>query len=117
MNEDESHENEWFDKAVALHERALVYHVLLKLHPTTAIVGMASTGLYEIWKRRTDLFATTLIELNIDPPAERIREREFIEALATTVRRVQDTVSEKKIRSFAAMFATYWEGGHFQSVD
>jgi hypothetical protein len=110
-------EESWLDKAFALHERALLYHVLLRLDPATAAVGIVSAGLYELWKWKSELFASRLIELNINPPAERLREREFLEALAATLRRVQNAVSDDKIRSFADMFATYYEGGCFQSID
>jgi hypothetical protein len=105
------------DKAFAIHEHLLIYHVLLKLDPTLAAIGLAATGIHELWKRRGDIFVTRLIELKIDPPAERLRERDFLEGLAATLRRVQDSVADEKIRSFADMFATYYEGGHFQSVD
>jgi len=105
------------DKAFALHEHLLFYHVLWKLDPRLAAVGLAATGLHELWKRKGDIFVTRLVELNIDPPAERLKERDFLESLAATLRRVQDSVADEKIRSFADMFATYYEGQHFQSVD
>jgi hypothetical protein len=110
-------ENGLVDTAFAVHEQLLIYHVLWKLNPTLAVTGLAATGFHELWKRRGDIFATRLTELRIDPPAERIQERDFLDALAATLRRVQDSVADEKIRSFADMFATYYEGGHFQSVD
>jgi hypothetical protein len=113
MNEEQS----ILDKTVVLHERALLYEVLLTLHPTTAILSIAGTALYEIWKRRAQLFANRLIELNIYPAAERLRDAEFLQALAAAMRRVRDAASDKKVTSFADMFATYCKGEHFQSVD
>lgn len=114
MSEDE---NGLADKAFAIHEHLLVYHVLWKLDPRLAAISLAATGIRELWKRKGDIFVNRLVELNIDPPAERLRNRDFLEGLAATMRRVQDSVADEKIRSFADMFATYYKGGHFQSVD
>jgi len=103
--------------AFAVHEHLLIYHVLFKLDPRLAAISLAATGLHELWKRKGDIFVSRLVELNIDPPTERLRDRDFLEGLAATLGRVQESVVDEKIRSFADMFATYYEGGHFQSID
>lgn len=106
-----------FDKGMSWHERAIPFLLLIKAEPTVGVLTALGTGVYEIWKRRADIFVRELVALNIDPSEERLRQREYLEGLIATARRVQDTVNETKIRAFAEMFSTYYEGGHFQSID
>lgn len=113
----ENNETNLLDKGMTLHERALPFLALIKLEPTTGFLELLGTVVYEVWKRRAQIFATELVALNIDPSEERLRKKEYLEGLVATARRVQETVNDSKIRAFAAMFATYYEGGHFQSID
>ena len=113
----ENSESNLVDKGLALHERVLPFLVLMKLEPTTGFLELLGVAAYELWKGRADIFRTELVALNIDPSEERLLQKEYVEGLVATARHVQETVNEGKIRDFAAMFATYCEGGHFRSVD
>jgi hypothetical protein len=94
-----------------------VMYVCTKLNPTLALGDAVIRSTLGLWKRRSKLFANELISLNIDPPAERIRQREFLDALTITLRRVQETASDLKIKRFARLFASYYEGKEFASFD
>ena len=113
----ENDESNLLDKGMSVHERVLPFLALMKVEPTAGFLELIGTGIYELWKRRADIFGTELIALDIDPSEERLRQKDYLQGLVATARRVQETVNEKKIRAFAAMFATYYEGGHFHSID
>jgi hypothetical protein len=110
-------ENNLLAKSLAFHERALPFLVLMRLEPKAAIAEALVTAVVEVWARRAELFKSELIALNIDPSEERLRKGEHLEGLLATAKRVQEATNERKIRDFAAMFATYYGGGHFHSID
>jgi hypothetical protein len=106
------------DKAVAHYQRNPYLRALVKLCPYGSAGEAAFLALYELWTRKMDVFAEELIILKIYPAEERIKEREFLDSFAATARRVQDATSDEKIKRFAALFASYYEGtGDFESVD
>jgi hypothetical protein len=113
----ENSDSNLLEKGIALHERALPFLLLMKLEPTTGFLEILGTVVHELWIRRAEIFRTELVALNIDPSEERLRQKKYLKGLVATARHVQETVNEDKIRDFAAMFATYCEGGHFESVD
>src|ERR1700680_3408689 len=62
-------------------------------------------------------FGKSLVALNIDPPEEHLRRKEFFDAYSATARRVLETTNEQKIKDFAALFASYYDGKTFSSID
>lgn len=53
------------------------------------------------------VFAEEIISLNLNPPEEQVKSREFCEAIGATALRVLETAREEKIRLFARLFASY----------
>ncbi|MGB9123440.1 MAG: hypothetical protein WCE73_22690 [Candidatus Angelobacter sp.] len=114
----ESEEITLLDKFFAHYERNPFLRALVKLCPYGSAVESAVLAFYQIWSRKMDVFAEELITLDIHPAEERIQKREFLDSFAVTARRVQEATSDEKIKRFAVLFASYYEGNSgFASID
>src|ERR1035441_2592776 len=103
---------------LAIYQRNPLLRMIVRLNPITSVAEAGILGTVDMYlNRRMFVFAQELISLNIDPPEDRIRKREFIDAFSATQRKVRETTNDNKIKTFAALFASYYEGSIFSSVD
>jgi hypothetical protein len=106
------------DAAIGVYQRNPLLRMIVAAHPLVSVVEAGVLGGYEWYRnRRMHVFGKEVVALNIDPPEERIRQRDFLDAYSACARRVLETTSDEKIKDFAALFASYYEGGVFSSVD
>ncbi len=96
------------DNLVSMYERAPVVRMLVAAHPPAAIAEAGILAVYKWWKhRRLYVFTDEIITLELNPPEEQVRSREFCEAFGATSRRVLETRREEKVRLFARLFVSF----------
>src|SRR6266487_4615594 len=103
---------DWYKAAVPIRVGAAV------LAPFTgglsAIVDQGIVSTFAFLRRtRLQAFKDELIILNLQPTADEVRSREFVEAFVATASRVENTKREDKIALFARLFRSYWDEGVF----
>src|ERR1035441_9376033 len=98
-------------KLVSMYERSPVLRMVVAAYPPLSVTESGLLATYKWWKaRRMYVFADELVSLNLNPPEEQVKSREFCEAFGATASRVLETKREEKIRLFAHLLAAYVKG-------